>query len=150
MMRGTAQLSAEQRRERCVRSAQAFFDLSSRKELDPWGELWADDGTHELVFTPEGFPDRVEGRRNVVAHWTSLLAGIERLRWLDVRIHPTTEPEVLYVEFRTEITFRGGSRYSNTYCARMDFADGKLRLLREFFDPRPVAAAFGRTSTGGG
>lgn len=49
-----------------ARTAELFFELLGRRDIDAWSELWHDDGAILVPYPLEGFPSRIEGEEAIL------------------------------------------------------------------------------------
>jgi ketosteroid isomerase-like protein len=108
-----------------------------------WQTLIADDIVWELPFAPAlGHPARLTGRGEVVHHVTWFLGAVENFRFFDLKVDPFADPEGAVAEVRAEgrIKLTGRIYYQN-YVLFLRAAGGKIKFLREYFDPTRAAKA---------
>jgi uncharacterized protein len=112
-------------------------------DYDRYMALWADDGRLEFPMPLPGMPGVVEGKAQIGEVERRAFTGIARREIKDVQIHPFADPSLALVEFEIDQSFGEGAgglkgRFAIVYGAR----DGKLVLMREYFDTRLMAEAF--------
>ena len=108
-----------------------------------WQTLIADDIVWELPFAPAlGHPARLTGRGEVVRHVTWFLGAVENFRFFDLKVYPFADPEGAVAEVRAEGRIKlTGRIYHQNYVLFLRAAGGKIKFLREFFDPTRAAKA---------
>ncbi|MCU7726832.1 nuclear transport factor 2 family protein [Actinoplanes sp. KI2] len=108
-------------------------------DADGFADLFAPDAVIEMPFGgPPGAPARIEGREAIRAYARQVLASPLRLADFDVvELHQTTDPEVVIVEMRTSGTVTTTGRpFTATSIQILHIRDGRIRLFRDFPDPR--------------
>ena len=108
-----------------------------------WQTLIADDVVWELPFAPAlGHPARLTGRGEVVRHVSWFLGAVENFRFFDLKVDPFADPEGAVAEVRAEGRIKlTGRIYHQNYVLFLRAAGGKIKFLREFFDPTRAAKA---------
>jgi len=121
-----------------------FLRFLSEKNLTAWADLWAEDAVQEMPFASAGFPKRVEGRDALIKHYGGLPDAYGQIAFLDLRFYPMADPNWLVAEFQGDIEVIATKRSYNTpYCCLYQFHEGKILLLREYFNPTLLSWAFG-------
>ena len=108
-----------------------------------WQTLIADDVVWELPFAPAlGHPARLTGRGEVVRHVSWFLGAVENFRFFDLKVDPFADPEGAVAEVRAEGRIKlTGRIYHQNYVLFLRAAGGKIKFLREYFDPTRAAKA---------
>jgi ketosteroid isomerase-like protein len=108
-----------------------------------WQTLIADDVVWELPFAPAlGHPARLTGRGEVVRHVSWFLGAVENFCFFDLKVDPFADPEGAVAEVRAEGRIKlTGRIYHQNYVLFLRAAGGKIKFLREFFDPTRAAKA---------
>jgi ketosteroid isomerase-like protein len=112
-------------------------------DADAQAELFTPDGVYEAPLVPGdwSFPRRLEGREEIrrgfaAVHARSAAAAgrvdADRSRYV---LHATADPDVFIVELDTAL--HGSPTMSLVQIFRI--RDGKIALLRDYFDPDLVA-----------
>ncbi|TPQ24070.1 nuclear transport factor 2 family protein [Streptomyces sporangiiformans] len=106
------------------------------KNIPAWVDLWAEDGTMEFPFAPQGWPQRLEGKQAVAAYMRHYPDHIDLHDFPDVRIHQTTAPETIVVEMRGagRVVATGGP-FDMTYIAVVTVRDGRISSYRDYWNP---------------
>jgi ketosteroid isomerase-like protein len=97
---------------------------------------WQPDGRYEVAYPIAGMPSAVEGHdrlRELFAGFAALTAWI---RVDDVRFHATADPAVAFVEERMTAELHDGSGYENDLCMRVEFRDGRIASIFEYYGER--------------
>jgi uncharacterized protein len=106
-------------------------------------ELYADDIVMEFPYGPSlGMPDRFVTKPKVVDYVRHILEGlrgivIRQMSFSSVADDPTT----VFVEYQADVPTPGGNTYRQIYVNKMQFRDGKLLHMREFWDPKRIIDA---------
>ncbi|WP_437999340.1 nuclear transport factor 2 family protein [Sorangium sp. So ce185] len=122
----------------------ALLDLVVR-DIEGWLALFADDATVEFPYaTALGVPGRFEGKEAIRRHFQGTIERFRDLSLRDVRRYPTTDPDVALAEVHgSAIILPSGKRYEQDYVMVVATRDGKVVRYREYWNPAPVAEAFG-------
>jgi ketosteroid isomerase-like protein len=108
-----------------------------------WQALIADDLVWELPFAPAlGHPARLTGRGEVVRHVIWFLGAVEDFRFFDLKVYAFADPEAAVAEVKAEGRIKlTGRIYHQDYVLFLRAAGGKIKFLREYFDPTRAAKA---------
>jgi uncharacterized protein len=108
-----------------------------------WQALIADDIVWELPFAPAlGHPARLTGRGEVVRHVIWFLGAVENFRFFDLKVYAFADPEAAVAEVKAEGRIKlTGRIYHQDYVLFLRAAGGKIKFLREYFDPTRAAKA---------
>ncbi|WP_333736268.1 nuclear transport factor 2 family protein [Streptomyces sp. IBSBF 2806] len=111
------------------------------KNIPGWVGLWADDGVMEFPFAPDGWPARLEGREAIAAYMRDYPDHIDLQDFPELRIHETTDPEIIVVEMRgVGRLVETGSAFDMTYVAVVTIRDGRIASYRDYWNPLAVLA----------
>jgi ketosteroid isomerase-like protein len=107
-------------------------------------DCFAADGVLELPFAPTPLPKRVEGRdaiRELLAprYNAARAAGRRIVEYRNLRIHETTDPEVIVAEFEVVGAAGGAIPYTLPFIHVVRVADGEIALQRDYFDSLAMA-----------
>ncbi|WP_420606513.1 nuclear transport factor 2 family protein [Novosphingopyxis sp.] len=105
-------------------------------------EMVADDGVMEFPYSPPGMTKRLDGRAAVAKHLEHLgnLIAIERMG--EPIVHPTTDPEVVIIEF--DGFGRGvdtGEPYNQSFVSVIRTKGGRIIHYRDYWNPLVVMRA---------
>ncbi len=90
-----------------------------------------------------GFPSKLEGRDAIRAGLGGFLASVPSIRFLDIVIHTTSDPDIAFATYRADAPVPAtGKRYRQQYVAQFWRRNDKLIRFREWFDPVPLVEAF--------
>ena len=108
-----------------------------------WQALLAENVVWELPFAPAlGQADRVSGRAEVVQFAAWFVGAVENFRFFDVRVQACADPDAAVAEVKGEGKIKATGRlYRQEYVVFLRAVDGKIGLLREYFDPTRAAKA---------
>ena len=108
-----------------------------------WQTLISDDLSWELPYAPSiGHPAQLSGRDEVVKFAAWFIGAVERFRFFDLRIHVLADPEAAVGEVKAEGIMKATGRvYRQDYVVFLRAANGKIAMLREYFDPTRAAKA---------
>jgi ketosteroid isomerase-like protein len=89
-----------------------------------------------------GQPERHEGIEDVLAYTRQLNENLAGLRMRDWRLSSVEgDPSTVFIEYEGDAPTPGGNSYVQTYVNKMQFRDGKLIHMREFWDPKRILDA---------
>lgn len=109
------------------------------KNIPAWVDLWAEDGILEFPFAPQGWPGRLEGKEAIAAYMRRYPDHIDLQDIPDLRIHQTTESDVIVVEMRAvgRLVETEGP-FDMTYIAVVTVRDGLISSYRDYWNPLAV------------
>jgi ketosteroid isomerase-like protein len=113
-----------------------FFALLHRKNVEAWGELWADDARIIVPYPPAGFPSSIDGKEAIVGGFRTLIGNFESFDYELTGIYPAANSDAVCVEYRVCATLVGGTEYTNDNIAVFRFQDGRIGEYHDYFDPR--------------
>lgn len=109
------------------------------KDIPGWVSLWAEDGSMEFPFAPEGWPKRLENRDAIAAYMRHYPDHIDLYDFPERRIHQTTDPEVIVVEMRgVGRLVETDSPFDMTYIAVVTVRDRCITSYRDYWNPLAV------------
>ena len=108
-----------------------------------WQKLIGDDILWELAYAPSlGHPARLSGREEAVRHATWFAGAVQDFRFFDLKVYPFADPQGAVAEVKGEGVIKAtGRTYRQDYVVFLRAAEGKIALLREYFDPVRAAMA---------
>src|SRR4051812_13000072 len=101
-----------QQRAHNVDVARMFFDLMHRKEIDAWGELWAENGRIIVFYPPEGFGNSIDGKADILKAFHALFANFVTFDCDTTGLYPAADSETVIVEYKPRATLVGGTVYT--------------------------------------
>jgi uncharacterized protein len=117
-------------------------------DVSELADLFAEEGVMEFPFTPNGTPNRIEGREAIRKFATAYGFSSTRLRLdahSDLVIRETTDPEMIVAEYRVEVTWvPTGKKYSLPCIQVIQVKDGQILLYRDYVNPISAARATGK------
>jgi len=109
------------------------------KDIPAWVGLWAEGGTMEFPFAPEGWPARLEGKQAIAAYMRDYPDHIDLHEFPDLRIHQTVDPETIVVEMRgVGRLVETGNPFDMTYIAVVTIQEGRITSYRDYWNPLVV------------
>jgi ketosteroid isomerase-like protein len=113
--------------------------IGSEEQFD----LYADDIVMEFPYGPSlGMPDRFESKPAVVAYARELFRALPGLTMRDMVYYSVDgDPNTVFIEYESDAPTPGGNTYVQTYVNKMQFRDGLLVHMREFWDPKRILDA---------
>jgi uncharacterized protein len=124
------------RREHHVAVARKFFELMHRKEIDAWGELWAENGRIIVFYPPEGFGTSIDGKAEILTAFRELFGNFESFETELTGVYPAADSDAVVVEYKPHAVLVGGTVYTNSNIAVFRFKDGLISVYHDYFDPR--------------
>ncbi|WP_437315724.1 nuclear transport factor 2 family protein [Sorangium sp. So ce385] len=121
----------------------AFFARLEAFDIRGFSELFAEQGTQIMPFSPEGFPKRLEGRTAIFNQYRGMPDNFASMRFPDLVVHDMVDPSRFFVTYRGEIRLKSGGPYNNTYAALFVIQNGQIAEYYEYFDPIVLQRAFG-------
>jgi ketosteroid isomerase-like protein len=114
------------------------------RDADALAELFTPDGVYEAPLVPPGraFPRRLAGRDEIRAGMAAFYArpSVERpvnLEKSGYVLHTTADPDVFIAEIDTALDGDGGTT-AMSLVQIFRVRDGRIALLRDYFDPETV------------
>lgn len=118
--------------------------LKGLAEGEDYFDLLADDVVFEYVVSVPGYPQRVEGRHNIIDLYSDY-DGFMTVRSADnLRVYrdPAASVAVLEYEVHGE-SVQTGRPYDNRFVSVVTIKDGKVTRWRDYLDPVAVFDAAG-------
>ncbi|BCJ56095.1 putative PhzA/B-like protein [Actinoplanes sp. NBRC 14428] len=106
-----------------------------------WAELFTEDGVLEFPYAPQGYPRRVAGRRDLLAHQEGF-ARTFRVEFTGVRFHETVDPALVIAELECDgVALATGRPYRQKYISLVETRDGLISRYVDYWNPQVVAEA---------
>ena len=125
------------------RMVQAIFERLSALDVDGFLALFADDGRQVLPYAPAGFPNGFDGKVTLDAAYRQLFGNYQSVEFVGLIIEDMADPSRFLAAYETDIRFRDGRRYSNSYISTFAVGTGGIVEWVEYFDPVRLAAQLG-------
>lgn len=110
-----------------------FLAASVENRWDDLADLYAEDVTVDMPFTPAGAPRLTHGREELRRRFHAA-AGVRRVTGADnVVVHETNDPSVLVAEFDLHQEL-GGETFVASYVMVMTIEDGLITHTRDYAD----------------
>ena len=95
----------------------------------------------DTPFSPEEFPKRVEGRDNLMQHYTAWIEISGGANFTEELVfYPMADPTMVFAEWRGVVEIIPTRRlYEQHYGGLFHIVDGKIILFRKYFNPNPMA-----------
>ncbi len=117
------------------------FAALENSNLDAFVNGWAEGGIQIMDFSPDGFPNQLEGREAIREQYKTVV-GYESQRYPHT-VHATSNPKVALVKYTGEVQVNDSSRYDNSYVAVVEVnQSGKVERFVEDFNPRILLHGF--------
>src|SRR5438876_5294665 len=102
-----------------------------------WQTLLADDVLWELAYAPSlGHPAQLSGRAEAVRHATWFVGAVENFHFFDLKVYDLADTQGAVAEVKGEGLIRATGRvYRQDYVIFLRTVNGKIALIREYFDP---------------
>jgi uncharacterized protein len=124
-----------------VDAVRRFFELMRAKDIEAWGELWAEDCRIIVPYPPDGFPTRIEGKAELVSGFRRLFGNFETYDYEIRALYRTDDPEVVVVEWG--VTARIASTaalYEGDNITVFHFQNGQIVEYHDYFNPEKFGA----------
>jgi ketosteroid isomerase-like protein len=104
--------------------------------------IYADDVVAEFPYAPEDHTRRLEGPQAIAKFLENIGKFAENARMGEPKIHETATGCI--AEYHGDAVFKStGKAYSQDYIAVFETRDGKIKSIREYYDPIRVLRALG-------
>jgi len=120
---------------------QEFHQALIDKDLDRIVDIHSDDAILEFPFAPPGFPQRVQGREAIREFERPISESVASCSFHDLKMRQLGGPTTLVAEYSGQVELTSGRSYNNTYCVIVEFRDGLMHHVREYFNPLVIQAA---------
>jgi ketosteroid isomerase-like protein len=118
-------------------------------DLEGFVDMWAEDGSLEFPYSPEGSPQRLDSKaaiREYLRRFPEMLR-IDRLG--EPVFHQSEDPRVLVAEFSCEgQAVATGKPYNQKYISVVEFRDGRIVKYRDYWNPLILLRAQGLLKEG--
>lgn len=115
------------------------------KDVQALMNLYAEDAVVEYPYAFDT-PRRLEGKKAIYNYLKDALAQMQDLKFTNVRIYPTTDPNVLLAEVQGEAVIAAtGLSYQQEYVIRLETKNGQIAHYREYWNPKIVSERWANT-----
>ncbi len=126
-----------------VATAKQFLSALESKDAKAIDTLLTDDIRVEQPFALPGAVAQMNGRAQVGAYFNEIFGRFSQIRFQDIRAVPSRNANSVYLEMRGDfLTAEGKQPYRNNYIVRFGFDQGRIRLVREQYNPLLIALTF--------
>jgi uncharacterized protein len=134
----------EMLRAQTLELLQSYQTLIAQQRFAEWIELWAEDGSCEFPYAPEGRPRLLQGKKAIYEYMTAYPGRIAIDSVAEMRVHPALNPEVVAVELAINgRALTTGRPYNQRYVIVLEAKNGKVWRYREYWNPLVSIEAFG-------
>jgi len=132
-------------RQKTLEAVQTFLKALETKDMEKFAMVWADDAIQHMPYAPEGFPNRVVGKENILNHYATWPTNSGEADFTSALVlYPMLNPEMVFAEFKGSADIIPTQRkYEQSYGGLFHVQNGKIKLFREYFNPGPLVHAFG-------
>jgi len=134
-------------RQQTKEAVVTFLSALESKDMEAFAAVLAEDVVQDMPYSPVGFPKRVSGRDDLIAHYAMWPEISGEADFTDALVfHTMQDPERVFVEYTGEVEILTTGRiYRQIYGGLFHVENGKITLFREYYDPIVFAEAFGLT-----
>jgi ketosteroid isomerase-like protein len=128
-------------------AAQVLTKLLALNKNDDqtWMDLFAEDAVFESPYAPLT-TKRFEGKEAIYTLIKTVHVQMPDLRFSNIRIYPTTNPNIAWAEFHGEaVAVTTGCPYQQDYVVRVETREGQIVYYREYSNPMSAIKAWGGT-----
>ncbi|MFF4605119.1 nuclear transport factor 2 family protein [Streptomyces sp. NPDC001339] len=120
-----------------------LLELLETGDIDAWVDLFHEDGVLEFPFPPPGWGTTIKGHEALLSHMKNFPEQLD-VRFSDVVIHETTDPELVVAEFTgTGTALATGRPFNQTYVSLIWIKDGKVSRFKDFWNPLVTIESLG-------
>jgi uncharacterized protein len=136
---------SDELRESNMKVVRDYVDAMNAWDFDALRALTDDNIVCELPFAPDGFPDRLDGRDNLLEFQRAVPAFLEAPSLSELRLETYhSDPGEIVAEYRSDtVVGPMNTPYRNRYISRFTVRNGKITYFAEFFDPIRLVVAMG-------
>jgi ketosteroid isomerase-like protein len=121
-----------------------LFELVNRND-QTWIDLFAEDAVFECPYAPLT-TKRFEGKAAIYNFLRTVFVQMSDWRFSNIRIYPTTNPNLAWAEFHGEAVAVATSRpYQQDFVVRLETREGRVIHYREYSNPMASIEAWGGT-----
>ena len=136
--------NSDELRAQTLKLLQSHQALLVERRFDEWIELWAENGTCEFPYAPDGRPRLLQGRKAILAYMRGYPEWIAIDSIAEMRVHPMQDPRLAAVEMAIKgRALSTGRPYNQRYVIVVEARNGKIWRYREYWNPLITLQAFG-------
>ena len=131
-------------REKTKKAVRDFLVSLEKKDMALFASVWHKDAVQLMPFSPKGFPTKVEGKKNIVKHFSAWpkISG-KALFTKDLVFYPMQNPEMIFAEWSGTVEVLHTKRlYKQRYGGLFHVKNGKIKLFKEYYNPIVFKWAF--------
>ncbi|MBP2336578.1 ketosteroid isomerase-like protein [Saccharothrix coeruleofusca] len=137
------QQHADQVRAAAQQAFRNHLDHLAAGRVAEWADLFTEDGVLEFPYAPKGYPTRLTGRRELLAHMANFAEQF-RVRFTDLRFHETVDPSLVIAELKGEgLALKTNRSYDQSYISVVETSDGKISHYVDYWNPLAAIDALG-------
>jgi ketosteroid isomerase-like protein len=108
-------------------------------------DLYVEDAVVEFPYAFDT-PRRLEGKKAIYNYLKDALAQMQNLRFINIHVYPTTDPNILWAEVQGEAVIAAtGLPYQQEYVMRLETRNGQIAHYREYWNPTIVIEEWANT-----
>ena len=132
-------------RQQTQQAVTDFLTALEDKDMEKLASLWTDDAVQHMPYSPKEHPKRVSGKENIIelySQWPDVSKNADFTS--ELVFYPMIDPTTVFAEYRGSVDIvPTGRKYDQFYGGLFHTEDGKIKLFREYYDPKPFKYAFG-------
>ncbi|WP_089158224.1 nuclear transport factor 2 family protein [Micromonospora sp. NBS 11-29] len=106
-----------------------------------WVNLFTEDAVLEFPYAPTGYPSRVVGRDDLLAHQEGFSKTF-RVEFTELHYYETVDPSLVIAQLKcTGLALATGRPYNQTYLSVVETRDGLISRYVDFWNPQVVMDA---------
>jgi len=117
--------------------------LSSGR-IPEWADLFTENGMLEFPYAPKGFPQKVEGKSNLLEYMKNFPEHF-KVEFKNLYFHPTANANLVIAEFESDgIAIATNNPYRQKYISVVTTDDiGKIEKYVDFWNPLTAMESLG-------
>ena len=137
-------------REQALTTLRTWMWAVQTKDLDLMERIMTSDILIELPFGESGRSEpgtyrAFRGTAECLEFWRGAFAMEKEIRpFMDMELTLSADGSRLFLEKRGHLIMASGKHYKNRYVMRFDFEGGRIKHVREYYNPITSAFAFDR------
>jgi len=132
-------------RESNMQVVRDYVDAMNAWDFDALHTLTDENIVCELPFAPDGFPDRIDGRDDLLEFQRGVTSFLEAPNLSELQLETYhSDPGEILAEYRSDTVLKPlDASYRNRYVSRFTVRKAKITYVAEFFDPIRLVVAMG-------